>query len=114
MRRPIENNTREGDIIYEPFCGSGTTIIAATQTNRVCYAVELDPVYVDIAVRRWQAFTGHKALLSGRGLSFEEMDAERKHHGKKRTKASPDKPARADGKPAAPARKRARAEATVG
>lgn len=58
MRRPIENNSRKGDAIYEPFSGSGTTIIAAEQTGRVCYAVELNPAYVDVAVRRWQEFTG--------------------------------------------------------
>lgn len=63
MRRPIQNNSRTGDSIYEPFSGSGTTIIAAEQTGRKCYAIELNPAYVDVAVLRWQQFTGKKAEL---------------------------------------------------
>ena len=61
MRRPIENNSSPGQAVYEPFAGSGTTIIAAEMTGRVCHAIELNPVYVDVAVRRWQAFTGKTA-----------------------------------------------------
>ena len=58
-----------GDTIYEPFSGSGTTLIAAETIGRVCLAVELDPRYVDMAVRRWQAFTGKQATrLSDRTL----------------------------------------------
>ncbi|CAK0757998.1 Methyltransferase (modular protein) [uncultured Gammaproteobacteria bacterium] len=53
MRRPIENNSAKGDCVYEPFSGSGTTLIAAERTNRHCFALELDPRYVDVAVRRW-------------------------------------------------------------
>ncbi len=65
MRRPIQNNSRMGDTIYDPFSGSGTTIIAAEQTGRICYAIELCPAYVDVAVRRWEQFTGKKAMLAG-------------------------------------------------
>ena len=65
MRRPIENNSSIGQAVYEPFCGSGTTIIAAEQTKRVCYAMELDPLYVDVAVRRWEDYTGQKAKKHG-------------------------------------------------
>lgn len=112
MRRPIENNTREGDIVYDPFLGSGTTLIAAEQALRVCYGCELDPGYVDVIIRRWQEFTGKKALLSGRQLSFEEMDAERKH-GQKRSKAPADKrappPRKSKRKAAEPARAEAKA-----
>lgn len=61
MRRPIENNSKAGDGVYEPFSGSGTTIIAAEMTGRRCYAVELNPAYVDVAVKRWEEFTGGKA-----------------------------------------------------
>jgi DNA modification methylase len=61
MRRPIENNSREGDSVYEPFCGSGTTVIAAEMTARRCFAVELDPGYCDVIVQRWEAFTGKTA-----------------------------------------------------
>ena len=58
-----------GQAVYEPFCGSGTTIIAAEMTGRVCHAIELNPVYVDVAVRRWQAFTGQAAMPGGGGAA---------------------------------------------
>src|SRR4051812_47274497 len=58
MKRPIENNSSPGQAVYEPFSGSGTTIIAAEMTGRCAHAIELDPAYVDVAVERWQAFTG--------------------------------------------------------
>lgn len=70
MRRPIENNSQPGDAIYEPFSGSGTTIIAAEQAGRRCYAMELSPQYVDVAVRRWQQFTGKTATLESTGQPF--------------------------------------------
>lgn len=77
MRRPIENNSSPGQAVYEPFSGSGTTIIAAETTGRACHAVELDPAYVDVAVLRWQAFTGQKAVLDGDGRTFDEVAAAR-------------------------------------
>ena len=52
----------KGGIVIEPFSGSGTTIIAAEQTERKCYAMELSPVYCDLAVERWENFTGQKAV----------------------------------------------------
>jgi hypothetical protein len=70
MKRPIENNSSPGQVIYEPFSGSGTTIIAAEMTGRACYAVELAPSYVDVAVTRWQAFTGKRAFHASTGLAF--------------------------------------------
>ena len=70
MKRPIENNSAAGDAIYEPFSGSGSTIIAAEITGRVCYAMELDPLYVDMAVKRWCAFTGRIATRESDGLLF--------------------------------------------
>jgi DNA modification methylase len=77
MRRPIENNSSPGQTVYEPFSGSGTTIIAAEITGRACRAIELSPIYVDVAVQRWQDFTGRQARLEGDGRSFEGMKAER-------------------------------------
>ena len=59
--RPISYHTRPGGLIYEPFCGSGTALIAAEQTGRTCYAIEQSPVFVDVAVTRWEAFTGKSA-----------------------------------------------------
>jgi len=53
--------TAPGEIVFDPFCGSGTTIIAAEQLGRRCYAIEISPAYCDVAVRRWEEFTGQKA-----------------------------------------------------
>jgi DNA modification methylase len=77
MRRPIENNSSPGQAVYDPFCGSGTTIIAAEMTGRSCFAIEIDPAYVDVAVLRWQAFTGSHATLLGADKSFGKVATER-------------------------------------
>lgn len=74
MRRPIENNSKPGDAVYEPFSGSGTTIIAAEMTGRRCLAVELSPAYVDVAIKRWQDFTGEKARHED-GRAFDDVVA---------------------------------------
>jgi DNA modification methylase len=73
MRRPIINNSKPGDYVYEPFSGSGTTIIACEMTTRYCLAIELDPAYVDMAVERWQAFAKQEAVLEGDGRTFAEI-----------------------------------------
>jgi DNA modification methylase len=70
MRRPIENNSSPGQAVYEPFMGSGTTLIAAEISGRVCFGIELNPAYVDVAVERWQNFTGEDAVLSGSDDTF--------------------------------------------
>ena len=75
MKRPIENNSKPGDAIYEPFAGSGTTIIAAEMTGRVCYAIEIDPAYIDVIIQRFQNFTGLEATLNGK--TFAQVKAER-------------------------------------
>jgi DNA modification methylase len=71
MRRPMLNNSDPGQAVYEPFLGSGTTLMAAQSTGRVCYGVEIDPLFVDVAIRRWQAFTGEKAHRLNDGQTFE-------------------------------------------
>jgi DNA modification methylase len=76
MRRPMLNNSDVGQAVYEPFLGSGTTLIAAETIGRLCYAIEINPLYVDVAVRRWQAFTGKTAILDD-GRTFEEISAAR-------------------------------------
>ena len=73
MRRPMLNNSSSGDAVYEPFLGSGTTLIAAESCDRHCLAVELDPIYVDLAVRCWEAFSGKQAVLSESGRTFGEV-----------------------------------------
>jgi DNA modification methylase len=77
MRRPILNNSQRGDIIYDPFLGSGTTLVAAQQTERICFALDIDPRYVDMAIRRWQKLTSEVAVLAPDGRSFDEIAAER-------------------------------------
>jgi DNA modification methylase len=72
MRRPIANNSRPGQAIYDPFLGSGTSLIAAEMSGRVCYGLELDPAYVDVIVRRWERFTGRDATHQASGQSFGE------------------------------------------
>jgi DNA modification methylase len=78
MRRPIANNSRPGQAVYDPFLGSGTSVIAAEMTGRVCCGLELNPAYVDVVVRRWQLFTGRDALHQASGESFDER-ADRQH-----------------------------------
>ena len=58
----IINSSRAGDIVLDPFGGSGTTLIACEQLGRRCRMVELDPVYCDVIVDRWEKFTGQKAI----------------------------------------------------
>jgi DNA modification methylase len=77
MRRPMLNNSAPGEAVYEPFCGSGSTIIAAETIGRVCHAMEIDPRYVDVAVKRWQAFTGRAAVLAGEERVFDDIAATR-------------------------------------
>ena len=63
MRKPIMNNSSPGQAIYEPFCGSGTTLIACEMEGRACHAIELSPAYIDVIIKRWEDFTGEKAEL---------------------------------------------------
>ncbi len=69
----IMDSTRRGDIILDCFAGSGTTIMAAEKTGRTARAMELDPHYVDVAIRRWQSFTGRQAVHLDTALTFEQM-----------------------------------------
>ncbi len=61
VARAVENSSSAGDIVLDLFLGSGTTLIAAEQTGRICYGMEVDPRYCDVIVKRWEAFTGKKA-----------------------------------------------------
>jgi DNA modification methylase len=63
MTRAIQNSSKRGDIVLEPFAGSGSTLIACEQTDRACRAIELDPKYVDVIIKRWETLTGGKAEL---------------------------------------------------
>jgi len=77
MERPLRNNSSPGQAVYEPFCGSGTTVIACERTGRSCHAMELDPGYVDVIVQRWQAYTGHRAVLEATRQEYAEVVFER-------------------------------------
>jgi DNA modification methylase len=70
----IMDCTARGDIVLDPFLGSGTTIVAAERTGRICLGIEIDPIYVDTAIRRWQRFTGLKAIHFESGRNFAEIE----------------------------------------
>jgi DNA modification methylase len=73
----IRDCTRRGDAVLDPFMGSGTTILAAEQLGRRAYGLEIDPVYADLSIRRWQAHTGRDAILKSTGQTFDEVADER-------------------------------------
>ena len=73
MRKPILNHLERGGIVYDPFLGSGTTLVAADGLERVCYGMEIDPCYVDMTIGRWQKVRGGKAVLAATGCGWEEM-----------------------------------------
>jgi DNA modification methylase len=61
IAKALKNSSKSEDIIYDPFGGSGSTLIASEKLNRICYTIELDPKYVDVIVKRWENYTGSKA-----------------------------------------------------
>ena len=71
----IKDCSRRGDLILDPFAGSGTTIIAAEKTKRRSALIEIDPLYVDVIVRRWQAFTGKQAVCATTAMTFAQREA---------------------------------------
>jgi DNA modification methylase len=73
MRRPILNHTERGELVYDPFLGSGSTLVAAEDSGRICYGLEIDPVYVDLVVLRWQTLTAKAAVLAGDGRTFDQI-----------------------------------------
>jgi len=81
----IKDASRRGDIILDPFLGSGTTLIAAERTGRLCHGLEIDPIYVDGIIRRWQVATGRDAVRDRDGALFADLEAataqEDGHHG---------------------------------
>jgi DNA modification methylase len=77
MRRPMLNHTGRGEIVYDPFLGSGSTLVAAEDAGRICYGIEIDPPYVDVIVLRWQMLTGKAAILEADGRTFDQIRTER-------------------------------------
>ena len=73
VERALHNNSKSRDTILDPFGGSGTTVIACEKTGRLARVIELDPVYCDVIVRRWQAFTGGVARHEESGRAFDDV-----------------------------------------
>jgi DNA modification methylase len=73
----IKDCTRRGDIVLDTFCGSGTTILAAERVGRRAYTIEIEPRFVDVAIKRWQAFSRKDAIHADSGLSFDELASKR-------------------------------------
>ncbi len=75
VERAIRNSSRPGDIVLDPFGGSGTTLIAAEKTGRIGWLIELDPKYVDVIVRRWQDWSGQEAYRETDAVKFNDLAA---------------------------------------
>ena len=76
-RRAIVNSSQQGEIVVDGFLGSGTTLIGAEMTSRRCFGVELDPIYGDVGICRWQKFSGQSATLEATGKTYATVAAER-------------------------------------
>jgi DNA modification methylase len=77
MQRSLHNHLKRGELVYDPFLGSGTTLAAAESTERICCGMELDPKYVDVIIKRWESMSNAKATLDGDGRTLDELAAER-------------------------------------
>ena len=69
--------TQKGEVVLDPFLGSGSTLIACETAGRICRGVELDPLYIDVIVRRYEAATGQSAVLEGSGETFKALEQRR-------------------------------------
>jgi DNA modification methylase len=87
MRRPMLNNSIPGHAVYDPFLGTGTSVIADETAKRICYGLEIEPAYCDVIVTRWERFTGQKATLEATGQTFEEVRDARQAKAKTRKTA---------------------------
>ena len=65
-----------GDMVFDPFLGSGSTLMAAERTGRICRGLEIDPLYVDVAIRRWQRMTGERGIHAESGVDFAALELE--------------------------------------
>lgn len=77
MERAIVNSSRPGDIVLDPFNGSGSTLIVYERTGRICRTIELDPAFVDVTIKRWQVYTGRDSTLFGSGKTFAQIQESR-------------------------------------
>lgn len=74
----ILDSTARGEVVLDSFLGSGTTVLASERVGRICHAIEIDPAYVDVAIRRWQILTGEAAIHAQTGKRFDEIAAAKK------------------------------------
>ena len=81
----VRDCSHRGDLVLDSFGGSGTTLIACERTHRKARLIELDPIYCDQIVRRWQTLTGGKAVNAVTGVSFNDLDGSARHSCKDRT-----------------------------
>lgn len=88
MARPMRHHGKAGDVVYDPFAGSGACFIAAERESRRCVGVDIDPVYCDLAVERWQAYTGQEATLAETGQTHAQSAKSRRKPAKGRKRAS--------------------------
>jgi DNA modification methylase len=86
--------TERGDIVIDPFLGSGSTLIACEKTRRRCRGVELDPLYVEVILRRYEAVTGQPAVLESTGETYAELTVRRQREAEQRAHPHSDKGAR--------------------
>jgi DNA modification methylase len=77
IERAIGNSSRQGELVIDPFAGSGSTLIACQRMRRCARLIELEPAYVDVIIRRWQDFTGRSAVLGVQGRTFSEVADDR-------------------------------------
>ncbi len=70
--------TKRGEVVVDPFLGSGSTLLAAEKTGRLCYGIELEPKYVEVAIARWEAMTGKKAIHASSGLTLDQLREKRR------------------------------------
>jgi DNA modification methylase len=78
VERAVQNSSRIGNVVLDPFAGSGTTLIACQRQKRKARLIEIDPRCVDVICQRWRQFTGNAAVLEGDGRGFEEVARERR------------------------------------
>lgn len=77
----IMDVTKRGQIVLDTFLGSGTTLLASEKSGRICYGIEIEPMYIDVTIKRWQELTGKLAVNINKNKTYDELLNERKNNG---------------------------------